>query len=191
MKTRIRSAIVLALVMLGFAAAPAPVRSAPDKEFLTPKEIEKIQDAQEIDQRVKIYLDAAALRLRTAEERLGGKESEPGDPLELFSVEEMVDGYYRILKSVMLNLDDAYQKRDTDKNMLGKALKNLRDSTEWAEKVLLALKKSAEEKRNEELWNLVNQSIDISKGAHEGAELGLSKNPAPAEKRKTKSKDKG
>ena len=188
MKTGIRSAIVLAFVMLGFAAALTPARSAPDKEFLTPKEIEKIQDAQEIDKRVKIYLDAGALRLKTAEERLGGKESEPGDPLELFSVEEMVDGYYRIMKSVMLNLDDAYQKRDTDKSTLGKALKSLKDSTEWAAKVLLALKKSAEEKRNEELWNLVNQSIDINKGAHEGAELGLSKNPAPAGKSKGKSK---
>jgi len=185
MKACICSVAALAILVLGSVIA-LRARAAPDKEFLTPKEIERIQDAQEIDQRIKIYLDAAALRLKTAEERLGGKEAEAGDPLEFFSVEEMVDGYYRIMKSVMMNLDDAYQKRDTDKSKLGKALKNLKDSTVGAAKALISLKKSAEEKRNEELWNLVNQSIDITNGAHEGAELGLSKNPAPAEKSKSK-----
>ncbi len=185
MKTSIASALILAIVLP--AAAARVGRSAPQKEFLTPKEIEQIQDAQEIEQRIKIYLQAAALRLKTAEDRLGGKEAEEGDPLEFFTVEDMIDGYYRIMKSVMTNLDDAYQKRDTDRANLGKALKNLKDSTEWAGKVLLSLKKTAEEKQKEELWNLVNQALDITNGAHEGAELGLSKTPAP----KTKSKSKG
>ncbi len=108
--------------------------------------------------------------------------------MEFFSVEDMIDGYYRIMKSVMTNLDDAYQRRDTDRGKLGKALKNLKESTESAGKALLSLKKTAEEKRNEELWNLVNQSIDITNGAHEGAELGLSKTPSPSTKGKHKSK---
>ncbi len=185
MKSVTRSALAIAIVLLGCAAG-CRLQAAPDKEFLTPKEIEQIQDAQEIDERVKVYMEAAALRLKTAEERLGGKESEPGDPMEFFTVEEMVDGYYRIMKSVMTNLDDAYQRRDVDKSKLGKALKNLKSTTEWAGKVLLSLKKTAEEKQNEALWNAVNQSIDITNGAHEGAELGLSKTPSPPTKTKGK-----
>ncbi len=74
------------------------VRAGQRKEFLTPDEIEKIQDAQEVDARVKIYLQAASLRLKTAMDRMSGKESAPGDPLEFFSVEDMLDGYYRILQ---------------------------------------------------------------------------------------------
>jgi hypothetical protein len=185
-----RSLLVLVVVLLASDAALSAT-PAPDKEFLTPPEIAKIQDAQEIDERIKVYLEAAALRLKTAEERLGGKEAEAGDPLEFFSVEEMMDGYYRILKSVMINLDDAFQRRDSDKSKLGKALKNLKDSTETASKILPTLKKTAEDKRNEELWNLVNQAIEITGGAHEGAELGLKKHPGPPEKTKGKSKDKG
>lgn len=161
--------------LLALAAAAAPGAQA--REFLTPKEIQRIQDAQEIDERVKIYLEAAALRIKTAEERLTGKESQTGDPLEFFSVEEMLDGYYRCLRSVMINLDDAAQNPRTAPERLKKALKGLRESTEKAAKDLEVLKKLAEEKRLEKAWNLVNQAIDITQGAREGAELGLSRYP--------------
>jgi hypothetical protein len=187
MIARFRLTTTLMVVLLGFTATP-PTRPAPSKEFLTPKEIEKLQDTQEIDQRIRVYLDAAALRLRAAMDRLGGKEAEEGDPLELFTVEEMIDGYYRIMKSVMINLDDVYKRTDSDKTRLGRALQALKEGTEWAGKVLLSLKKTAEEKQKEELWNAVNQSIDIANGAREGAELGLKKYPAPAQKSKGKNK---
>jgi hypothetical protein len=169
---------------------PVPIRM-PDKEYLTPQEIEKIQDAQELDKRLKIYLEAAALRLKTAEERLNGKESAPDDPLEFFSADEMVDGYYKIIRSVMLNLDGAAQNPLTDQEGFIKALKQLKESTEKAAKDLIILKKVAEDKRLEELWNAVNRAIDITEGAHDGALLGLSKEPekekqGPAKKKKQK-----
>jgi hypothetical protein len=160
--------------------------SFPEKEFLTDKEIAKIQDAQEIDERIKIYLTAASLRLKTAEDRLSGTEPEPGDPLEFFTPEDLIDGYYRIVRSVMYNLDEALQKPKTDREKLGKALKSLRGTTESAGKELEILKKIAEEKQKEELWKVVNNAIDITNGAREGAEYGLSKNPAPPEKGKKK-----
>lgn len=151
---------------------------ARDKEFLTPQEIEKIRDAQEIDQRVKIYLEAAALRLKTVVDRLSGRESVPGDPLEFFSVEDMLDGYYRILHSVMMNLDDASQKPATDPKKLQAALKNLKAATEADGKQLQALKKMTEDLRREEAWKLVSKAIEITNGAHEGASKALPrKNP--------------
>lgn len=148
---------------------------APDKEFLTPQEIAKIQEAQEIDARVKIYLAASALRLKTAADRLAGKESPPGDPLEFFSVEDMLDGYYRILRSVMLNLDDASAKLSTDPKKVQAALKNLKSATEAAVRQLDALKRIAEEQRREEVWKLVGKAIEINNGAHEGAVAALAK----------------
>jgi hypothetical protein len=156
------------------------------KEILTRAEIEKIQDAQEIEKRTKIYLDAAELRLRAAEERLNGQEAAEGDPLEFFTVEDMLDGYFQILKSVMLNLDDAAQKKVIDQEKLTKALKNLKDTTEKATRQLDVLKKMAEEKKLEKVWNLTNRAIDINKGANEGAEMALASRPALPEKKKKK-----
>ena len=166
------------------------VRAAPQKEFLTPKEIEKIQDAQEIDKRVKIYMEAAELRLNSAQERLNGKESEEGDPLEFYTVEDMLDGYYRILRSVMLNIDDASQKPGNDPAKVTKALRSLKDTTERAIKQLDALKKTAEDKKLEKVWNLTNQAIDINKGAREGATMALAGKPAADEKPSEKPKSK-
>ena len=158
----------------------------PAKEFLTSKEIEKIQDAQSIDARVKIYLEAAEFRLKTAEDRLMGKEPAEGDPLEFFSPEEMIDGYFRIIKSVMMNLDEVAEKGGPNRTLLGGALKMLKSSMEKSSAQLLVLKKIAEEKRKEEFWNGVNNAIDITNGAQEGAKYGLTKHPAPDEKGKKK-----
>jgi hypothetical protein len=175
----------LAFLLLLFLAAPDTVHAS-GKEFLTQKEIEGIQDTHDITVKVKIYMDAALLRLRSAEERLVGKETVPGDPLEFFTPEDLLDGYYRILKSTMMNVDDAAQTPKTDRSALGKALKNLKSSTEKAAEQLQILKKIAEEKRKEALWNLVNNAIEITEGAHEGAEYGLTKTPAPPEKERKK-----
>jgi hypothetical protein len=175
--------LVLILAAIHFSTF---VTGAPAKEFLTDKEIAKIQDAQEISRRVKIYLDAAALRLQTAEDRLNGKESEEGDPMEFSTPEDMLDAYYRIMRSVMINLDAAFQKPESEENKVGKALKDLKESTERSSKQLGILKKIAEDKKKEELWNLVNQAIDVTNGAHDGAELGLSKQPAPDNKNQKK-----
>ncbi len=177
-----KSALLLTFPVAALCSLPA-IAIPMDKEYLTPKEIESIQDAQELDKRVKIYLEAAALRLKTAEERLNGKESEPGNPMEFFSVEEMVDGYYRIIRSVMLNLDGAVQSPQNDKGSFVKALKNLKESTEKAQNHLAILKRIAEDKRMEALWNAVNRGIDITTGAHDGATEGLSNNP-DSEKKK-------
>jgi len=166
------------------AALFATAWASPEKEFLTEKEIAKIQEAQAIDERVKIYMEAAALRLKTAEDRLVGKESAEGDPLEFFTPEDMLDGYYRILNSVMMNLDEAFQKPGSDKDKVGKALHTLKGTTESAGKELEILKRIAEEKKKEEFWNLVNKAIDITNGAHDGAEYGISKMPPPPGKNK-------
>ncbi len=176
----------LAAWLLICISTPVPMRSTAFKEYLTSEEIAKIQDEQEIDRRTKVYLDAAALRLKVAEERLWGKESAAGDPMEFFSVEDMLEGYYQILRSLMINLDDAYQKPHVEREKVVKALKNLRDSTGKALQDLEVLKKVAEEKRLEEVWNLAEQALDITRGAREGAEFGLAGQPQDKREKRRK-----
>ncbi len=161
---------VMRIAILGLALAlTLAAQPGRGKEFLTPQEIAKIQDAQEIDQRVKVYLEAAALRLKTVAERLAGKDSLPEDPLEFFSVEDMLDGYYRILHAVMLNLEDASGNPKTDPKKFHAAMKNLKSATEAGGKQLEVFKKIAEEQRKEAVWKLTVKAIEINKGAHDGA----------------------
>jgi hypothetical protein len=177
---RIATLIPLIPIALILAAFPASA----EKEPLTDKEIMEIREAQEIGPRIKIYLEAAVLRITAAEDRLMGNESKAGDPLEFSTPEDMLGGYYRILKSVMFNIDDAFQKPGADAKKLVKALNNLKKTTERCGKELKILKKMAEEAKKEELWNLINKAIDITSAAFEGAELGLAKLPAAKAKAK-------
>jgi hypothetical protein len=171
------------LVTLACAYMFTAAYGRPRKEFLTEQEIEIIQANREINIRVKVYLGFALSRLKAAEERLTGKESAPGDPFEFFTVEDMLNGYYRIFESVMINLEDAYEKSDPiEMKKVRSALKTLKKDTETAIPQLEILKKIAEEKDKEELWDLVNKAIEISNGAHEGAETALSKETDEDEK---------
>lgn len=167
-----RILVCLLLTILGTAAIP--LAQSASKEFLTPKEIEKVQLAQQIDARVKVYMEAAAFRLKTARERFGGVESEPGEPLEFFTVEEMIEGYNRILQSVMMNLEDAYQDSSKDREKVRDALTSLKKGSQNAKNPLAVLKKLAEERLDEKVWDQVNEAIEITEGALEGAEFGLS-----------------
>ena len=164
----------------------APAQKFASREYLTQEEITKIQDTQEIDQRTKLYLEFAALRLKVAEARLWGKESPAGDPMEFFSVGDMLEGYYQIIRSVMITLDDAYQKPHIEREKVFKALKSLRDSTGKAIQDLEVLKKVAEEKKLEDVWNQAEQALDIARGAREGAELGLEGQPKEPKDKKGK-----
>jgi hypothetical protein len=163
------------VIALFFCSIFSAVSNSAAREFLTDEEIKKIQEAQEINRRIKIYMDAAEYRLKTAEERLLGEEPVEGDPLEFSAPEDLVDGYYQILRSVMLNLDGAYQEPGTDLYKVKEGLKTLEKATENTSKQLKILRRIAEDKKKEELWNLVNKAIDITDGAHEGAVYGLEK----------------
>jgi hypothetical protein len=164
--------------MLLLGKALIPDSCAAEREYLTDEEIQKIQDNQEINLRIKLYLEFAALRLKTAEDKLNGVEFPELDPFELALPEELLEAYYRIIQSVMINIDDAYQKADPRKApKVQQALKALKGSTEKALVQLEILKRIAEEKKKEALWDLVNKAIDITKGAREGALLGITKEP--------------
>jgi hypothetical protein len=170
MKPRVWSTCAL---LLGFIVAAEA--HAAFNDFLTPQEIAKIQDAQEIDERVKIYMEAALLRLKTVSDRLAGKESTAQDPLEFFSIDDMLDGYYRIMHAVMLNLEDAAPNPKTDPRKFQAAMKSLKATTESGGKQLEAIRKIAEDQRKESVWKLAGRAIEINNGAHEGAVAALAR----------------
>jgi hypothetical protein len=171
-------------IVLTAAILISPVPAVTAAEFLTNKELEKLREAQRIDLRAHVYVEAAELRLKTAEERLLGKEPTVGDPLELFAPEDMLDAYYRIIDSIMFNVDDAIEtRRRGDKNKIKKALKILSKAAEASMKRLRILERIAEEK--EGLWDRVSRAIDITEMLQEGVEYGLSEESGLFEKKKS------
>jgi hypothetical protein len=158
-------------VLLLFAVVPG----ACARDFLTDTEITKMQRTQDIDKRTGIYMDAASLRLRAALDRFEGKESEPGDAMEFYSQQDMLDDYYKIMERVMLVVGDAFESPRRRENInIKKALQTLKSESSGNLKRLSALMKLAEEKRKEEVWDKVNRAIDITGGVLDGAEEGLS-----------------
>jgi hypothetical protein len=169
-----KQARILLFLILLLTICMDSLPAGPAKEFLTEEEVELIQIKQEIDPRIKSYLAAALLRLESAEARMLGEETLPGDPLEYFTPEDMLDGYYKILNSVMVNLDDANQKATRDSNGLRKALKELRKRSKEALKRLEYLEKLAKEQDKKEMVQLIQRAVEITQGAQEGADYALS-----------------
>jgi hypothetical protein len=151
---------------------------------LSEKEIALVQENKAIDLQVKIYMEAAGQRIRTAQQRLGGKEPEEGEPFELYSPVDLIDSYCQILKIVMSHLDEIY-KSPRARDSLGGALKALKKGTEANSKELAILKRYAEDQKNEQLWNALNRAIEMTDDAHSGAEYGLSNQSSP-EKEKSR-----
>ena len=145
------------------------------RDFLTEQETKRLQNTQDIDKRTGIYMTAASLRLGAALDRFEGKESEPGDAMEFFSQEDMLDDYYKISEHVMLIVDDAFESQRRRENInIKKALNTLQSESRDNLKKLTALRKLSEEKRREELWDRIDRAIDITVGLMDGAKEGLS-----------------
>lgn len=68
--------IILTLTRLGALAASAVQPQAPQKEYLTQMEADKIRDAEEPSQRIKLFLDFAADRLKKFHYELARPSSE-------------------------------------------------------------------------------------------------------------------
>lgn len=169
LNAHLKRVLPLLIACLGIAA------SSPSKEFLTEREIESVQEAQAIEARVKVYMAAAELRLKTAEDRLAGKESEEGDPMEFLSPEDMLNAYYQIIKSVLYNVDDALENPGRRQHNIVKALNILKTETERNLKELMILQRLAEEKKKEDLLNRIDEAIAINDEAHGSALEGLSR----------------
>jgi len=152
----------------------AAVSDAPARDFLTDREINRMQNVQDIDRRTDIFMDAAALRLRTAQDRFEGKESKPGDAMEFYSQEDMLDDYYKIMDRVMLVVGDAFEyPRQRENVNIKRTLNTLKSKSPDNLERLSVLKKLAGEKQRSDLLNRIDRAIDITEGIIDGAEEGL------------------
>jgi hypothetical protein len=177
MKKQFALAILLAL------AAVAPPARAQRPDFLTDGEIEEIREAQDPNERLKLYTKFAAERLEAVEKALAGNEAGRAETIHTSLTE-----YNQILEAIDKNVDQAVSRRDLMRKGLEYALKN---EPEFLK--LLQSFQSRNPKDLEEYRFALSQAIDNTKDSIAGLQEVLQKQPKDrkAEKEAEKEEKKG
>lgn len=141
----------------------------------TEEEFEKVQLAQELEKRVEVFLEIAEKRLDEIERREAGEEwdkDEP-NPLEFYTYEDMLFGYSRALRGVMVNIDERARGRGAEDKEIRKSLEKLSDKIAEFVPRLEKIKKIAIERKDERLARQWKEAAKTSEQARKGALYGL------------------
>jgi hypothetical protein len=147
----------------------------PFQEWMTPAEIVKFRDEQELAKRIGMYMSAAKLRLEKVGERLSGKSSAEGDPLEFHSATDLVLGCRSAIRAAMISIQDQVTYKKAENEEIIAALKELKGTTEDFRPALEKIQKQAIEKRDEPLYNAVKECAQYADSAARGAKSAIEK----------------
>lgn len=167
---RLARCLVAILLMSQVAA-----RAGQIQEWMTPAEIEKFRDEQDLSKRTGLYMSAAKLRLEKAGERLSGKNSAEGDPLEFHSVTDLILGCRSAIRAAMLGIQDQVTYKKAESEEVIKALKELKSTTEGIMPELERVQKLALEKRDEALYKAVKDCAQYADSAARGSKDAIEK----------------
>jgi hypothetical protein len=153
------------------AVLPAIVLSvlatAQRREFLTDGEIEAIREAQDPNERLKLYTQYAQQRLELVEKALAGSETDRAP-----QIHAALSEYNRILEAIDANVDQALTHRDLMRKGLEYALKNEPDFLK-----LLQSFQARNPKDLDEYRFALSQAIENTKDGIDGLRAALQKQP--------------
>jgi hypothetical protein len=164
------SFLLTAILVAQFSAQALQIQ-----EWMTPAEIEKFRDEQDLAKRTGLYMNAAKLRLEQAAERLSGKNSAEGDPLEFHSVTDLIWGCRSAIRAAMLGIQDQVTYKKAESVEVIKALKELKSTTEGLLPELERVQKLALEKRDEALYKAVKECAQYADSAARGSKDAIEK----------------
>ena len=124
---RVHVPLVTLLILLALTIQGAP-RAA--RDFLTPKEEERVKEAQILDKRVEVFIKAAERRLlvltgpTAADSKQLKKDSEDWGELPTGTRTELIMDVANILDAAVTNIDDV-ALRDEKNSLIPKALRKL------------------------------------------------------------------
>ena len=122
-----RTFVTAALVLCAVIAAQA---ATPQREHLTPQEIDLVKEAQILDKRIDVFIKAAERRLMvinnsaSANAKQLKKDSERWGELPTGSRAELVGDIARIFDEAITNIDDV-SARDERNPLIAKSLRKL------------------------------------------------------------------
>jgi hypothetical protein len=162
-------------LVLAMLLARIPPAAGLPQEWMTPAEIEKFRDEQDLAKRASMYMSAAKLRIEKAAERLAGKSAPEGDPLEFSSVADLVLGCRSALHATMINIQDQVTYKKSESSEIVKALKELKGTAEDLLPKLEKIQKQAFEKRDESVYRAVKECTQYADSAARGAKNAIEK----------------
>jgi len=155
------------MLFLALGAALAAPAGAQRREFLTDGEIDQIREAQDPNQRLKLYMQFARQRIAAVEKVLAGNEPNRGQ-----FIHEQIEEYDRIIEAADYNVDQALKKRHLFRKGLEAALKAEPEFLQALEAFRARNPKDLEEYRF-----ILDQAIESTRDSLQGLREALGKQP--------------
>lgn len=183
---KLRSVITLLFILITVAVG-SRASALQDRDYLTPEEVDKVKDAQELDKRVDVFIKAADRRMiviagtgtDAANAKQLKKDSESWGELPTGSRAELIGDIAKIFDAAISNIDDV-SARDESNPLIPKALRKLATA---ATRIVEQLKPAEANARGEAEMNSFDQLAENAQAILEAA----NRLPPPVEK---KAKDK-
>ena len=189
-----RSASGIAHGLLPSTPASPTVSFSQSADGFTDEEYTKIQRAQKLDRRTRVFLKIAEDRLEALEERwtrLTGKEppttgkkrkkkkkkknrkDEDEGPLAFHAHWELLHAYERAIDGVMVNIDEKANQRRLSAKDIGKVLKRFCENVLQFQPRLETMEKLAVQLDDEDYWLTLEEAKKTTEIARKGCRLGL------------------
>ena len=157
------------------AAAQDGRQRLPSGDRFTDEEYGRIQLNQELDKRVRVFLDIAESRLQETQRRMKGEEwkEENANPLEFHTYWDMVHAYRRALDSLMISIDEKTTCKSISEREVRKSLKKLSKNIEQFIPQLEPIRQFAKDSRDKDFYREVIKAQETSVIARKGSQYGL------------------
>lgn len=141
----------------------------------TNEEYNRIQNAQKLKRRLKVFRDIASSRLSEIERRLENRvSSEKRDnPLRFYTYAQLVRAYGRAIRSSMINIEERASNKSTSEKNIEKALKALSSDMHIFIPILESLRQIALDMEDENVYLELREAWRSSQSALKGSEMGL------------------
>lgn len=151
MKSKFYGALITpALLVFLCGVLPASAVTAPARDYLTPKEEERVKEAQVLDKRIEVFIKAAERRLlvltdaSAAATKQVQKDAEKWGELPQGTRAELIMDIANILDAAITNIDDV-ALRDEKNGLIPKAMRKLADAATRFQPQLTSLREQARE----------------------------------------------
>jgi hypothetical protein len=155
------------LILLALASLPAAAAAMPQREHLTPEEIELVRDTQELDKRTAVFIKAVERRLLAISDP---SAKQLKDDLEKWGEvkgtrAQLISDVARILDEAVVNIDDAHTHNQKSP-LLRKSLYKLSEASNRFIPQLVPMRAAAQ---NDPERELVEQAIEQAQQIVEAA----------------------
>lgn len=168
MSQLIRTMLRAAWLTLGLACVLHTAAWAQKRDHLTEQEVDLVREAQEIDQRILVFIKCADRRLLVLTNPAATqkpKEEETWGPLPKGTKPELLTDYKRILEEAEEKLEDAYERGASNK-LVPKALSKFKEAVTRQISQLRGLEAQlSEPKEKRALAEAIEEAETVTKGA--------------------------